>query len=353
MTSTGERRRRAAVIAMMAACFASAATRNSLADEGGVSFWVPGTYSSLAAEQQQPGWSLAITNYFAALSAGAAVSRAREIARAGYPIGLSATVNASYHEKIDYILVEPTYVFATPLFGGQASLGMSTLVGRDSAALAGSLAGTLSVGGGSVPFARSDNISNAVAGFGDLFPLFTIRWNRGVNNLMVYSTGDIPIGAYDAERLSNLGLGHGAVDAGGAYTYSNPDNGQEFSGTLGFTYNFTNPSTQYQSGVDMHFDWGASRSLTEQLQIGLAGYVYKQIGCDHGSGDPIGCFQSQVAGIGPQIGFSFPIGGMEGYLNLRAYKDFAAENRPGGWNTWVALALSPALGASTKPIITK
>ena len=29
------------------------------ADEGGVSFWLPGIYGSLAATPQQPGWSLA------------------------------------------------------------------------------------------------------------------------------------------------------------------------------------------------------------------------------------------------------------------------------------------------------
>jgi hypothetical protein len=33
-----------------------------------------------------------------------------------------------------------------------------------------------------------------------------------------------------------------------------------------------------------------------------------------------------VAGIGPQIGFLFPLGSEhQGYLNLKAYKDFAAE----------------------------
>ena len=47
-------------------------------------------------------------------------------------------------------------------------------------------------------------------------------------------------------------------------------------GVLGFTYNFQNQSTQYQNGVDMHFDWGASQFLTKQFQVGLVGYVYKE-----------------------------------------------------------------------------
>jgi hypothetical protein len=77
--------------------------------------------------------------------------------------------------------------------------------------------------------------------------------------------GDVPVGAYDSARLANIGVGHGAIDTGGGYTYFNPQTGHEISGVLGFTYNFTNPSTQYQSGVDMHFDWGASQFLTKQL----------------------------------------------------------------------------------------
>jgi hypothetical protein len=39
---------------------------------------------------------------------------------------------------------------------------------------------------------------------------------------MTYVTGDIPVGAYDPTRLANLGIGHGAIDGGGGYTYFNP-----------------------------------------------------------------------------------------------------------------------------------
>jgi hypothetical protein len=109
---------------------------------------------------------------------------------------------------------------------------------------------------------------------------------------MTYITGDMPVGAYDSTRLSNIGIGHGAIDGGGGYTYFNPQTGHEFSAVLGFTYNSENQSTQYQNGVDMHLDWGASQFLTKQFQVGLVGYLYKEIGCDSGSGDRVGCFQS-------------------------------------------------------------
>ena len=215
--------------------------------------------------------------------------------------------------------------------------------------LAGTLAGTLGTPFGNIPFMRSDSISDSVWGFGDLVPQFNLRWNSGVHNYMTYITGDIPVGAYDSSRLSNLGIGHGAIDAGGGYTYFNPVTGHEFSGVLGFTYNFQNQSTQYQNGVDMHFDWCASQFLTKQFQVGLVGYVYKEIGCDSGSGDRVGCFQSQVVGVGPQLGFIFPVGDMQGYINLKGYKEFAGENRPDGWNTWVTFVISPAAPTPSPP----
>jgi hypothetical protein len=39
---------------------------------------------------------------------------------------------------------------------------------------------------GTLPFARSDTISDSVTGFGDVLPLATLRWNNGVHNVMTY-----------------------------------------------------------------------------------------------------------------------------------------------------------------------
>jgi hypothetical protein len=166
---------------------------------------------------------------------------------------------------------------------------------------------------------------------------------------MTYVTGNVPLGAYDPARLSNIGIGHGALDGGVGYTYFNEQSGYEFSAVGGVTYNFVNPDTLYQSGVDLHFDWGASRLLTKQLQIGLVGYLYNQASCDGGSGNRVGCFQSRVAAAGAQLGYTISMGQLEGNVNVKAYKEFAAANRPEGWNVWLTYTLSPAESASARP----
>ncbi len=71
--------------------------------------------------------------------------------------------------------------------------------------------------------------------------------------------------------------------------------------------------------------------------------------CDSGSGDHVGCFKSRVAGVGPQVGYLFPVGGMQGYINLKAYAEFDAAARPSGWNAWLTFSLSPAASAPTAP----
>jgi hypothetical protein len=319
------------------------------ADEGGVSFWLPGFFGSLAAAPQQPGWSLTSIYYHTSVSAGADVARAREFQIGRIPVNLTANVSANLDARADLALALPTYTFATPVLGGQLSVGAIGIYGGVDTSLAGTVTGSLATPFGTLPFSRFDSISDSVTGFGDVLPIATLRWNAGVHNYMTYITGDIPVGAYDSARLSNVGIGHGAIDGGGGYTYLNPQTGHEFSGVLGFTYNFTNQSTQYQNGVDMHFDWGASQFLTKQFQVGLVGYVYKEIGCDSGSGDRVGCFQSQVVGVGPQLGFIFPVGDLQGYINLKGYKEFAAENRPDGWNTWVTFVISPAEKTPSAP----
>jgi hypothetical protein len=316
-----------------------------MADEGGVSFWLPGLFGSLAAVPQQAGWSLSTVYWHDSVTAGSDVAIAREFQLNRIPanLTLNANLSANLSSNIDLALINPTYVFKTPVLGGQLAVGMMGIYGRQSTSLGATLSGTLGTPLGTIPFARSDMISDAVEGFGDLYPQIFLRWNQGVNNYMTYITGDIPVGAYDSTRLSNIGIGHGAVDAGAGYTYFNPKTGQEFSAVLGFTYNTTNQSTQYQNGVDMHLDWGASQFLTKQFQIGLVGYVYDEIGCDSGSGDRVGCFQSRVFGIGPQVGFIIPISKTtQGYLNIKGYKEFDNANRPDGWNAWVTFVLSPA-----------
>jgi hypothetical protein len=273
-----------------------------------VSFWVPGFFGSLAAAPQQPGWSLATIYYHTSVSAGADVALEREFETGRIPANLTGRLNASLSLSGtgDLGFVIPSYVFATPVLGGQAAATLVGAYGRVSTSVGGTLSGTLATPLGSIAFMRSDSISDTLWGFSDLIPQFSLRWNAGVNNFMTYITGDIPVGAYDSTRLSNMGIGHGAIDAGGGYTYFNPQTGHEFSAVGGFTYNFVNTAPDYQNGIDFHLDMAASQFLSKQLFIGPVGYIYDQLSADRGSAPILGPIESRVFGVGPQSDTSFP-----------------------------------------------
>jgi hypothetical protein len=73
-------------------------------------------------------------------------------------------------------------------------------------------------------------------------------------------------------------------------------------------------------------------------------YAYQQLSGDSGAGAALGAFKSRVFAIGPQVGYFFPVDKEKGYVNLKGYWEFAAENRAEGWNVWLSLALPLALG---------
>jgi hypothetical protein len=295
----------------------------ALADEGGASAWLPGQFASFAAVPGDPGFSLETTFCVrkATASAGIAFSR-----------GGSLLAGIDVSEQ--YVYLTPSYTFEQPVLHGQLSLGLTFSAGRNDTSVFGVLSGPL---GGSVSATRGDGIT----GVSDLYPLASLKWQFGRHNVMAYTMASAPIGTYDPNRLAGLGLGHWALDGGFGYTFLSAS-GFEASLVAGMTYNFLNPSTNYQSGMDGHLELAASYALSEQAYVGLAGYLYHQVSADTGGPLLLGEFRSRVAGAGPQVGWSFSAGRVAVDVNLRGYKEFAAQNRPEGWNAWLTVSLSAA-----------
>jgi hypothetical protein len=342
--------RLSAIALVCAAIACTTTTKDARADEGGVSFWLPGFFGSLASTPQVPGWALASVYYHTDVSATGNAAVSRQITIGQFNPTINVSLSAQVKAQADLGFAIPTYVFATPFFGGQAAAALVIGAGRNDTAL--NATATVTPG----LFTRSVALSDTATGVADLIPQFSDRWNAGVNNYMAYLTGDIPIGKYDSSDLANLGIGHGAIDGGAGYTYFDPKAGNEFSATFGVTGNFKNTSTGYTNGVDSHLDVGLSKFITQQVQIGLVGYYFQQLTADSGCAPQLCPFKSRVAGLGPQIGYIFPVGDLQGYVNLKGYKEFDAENRPQGYNVWLTLVLSPKAPSPSPappPIITK
>jgi hypothetical protein len=322
---------------LVAGSLTIAAAQSARADEGGVSFWLPGLFGSFAAVPATPGWQWTWLYYHTSVSAGGNVNFAS-----------GGQIRAGLEARADLGVFGPTYVFTQPVFGAQAAVSLLGIYGRAE----GSVQATLAIPNGPT---ISGQRTDSVTGFGDIIPQATLKWHKGEHNYLWYLTGDIPVGNYRPGRLANIGIGHGAIDSGVGYTYLDAKKGHEFSIVTGFTHNFENPDTNYRNGLDWHVDWGASQFLSKQTFVGIAGYYFNQLGADSGPGARLGAFRSRVAGIGPQFGHIFPITKeWQGTFLLKGYWEFAAEHRAEGWNVWVTLNIAPAAPQeAAKPKVTK
>ena len=333
--------RNAIVIGGLGGLALLANAQSALADAGGLSFWLPGTFGSLAATPTMPGWAYETIYIHLDQSAGAG----KNFVTSG---GARGSVVAGLNARADALVEGFTYTSALPVLGGQAAVSLLTAPGNVDVGINATLTGPL---GNSISGSRSDNRTT----LSDVFYQGTLKWNQGVNNEMVYIAGNIPSGTYDASRLANLSFGFPAVDVGAGYTYLDQKTGHEFSVVGGITYSAENPDLQYQNGIDAHLDWAVSQFVSKNVLIGAAGYYFQQLTADSGPGATLGPFRGMAVGVGPQIGFLFPVGDYQGYLNIKGYADVAVENRPQGWSTWVTFAISPKApeSAPEKPIVRK
>jgi hypothetical protein len=286
------------------------------ADEGGVSFWLPGQYGSFAAVAPSPGFSMPLVFYNYGGSAGRGVTLPR-----GHL--LSAGLSTSF----DGLFIVPTYTPDTTVLGARPSFSLAFAPSYNLT--------SATVGLGAAAASRSDSLF----GGSDLYPTAQLYWNAGVHNFMAYLAGDIPIGSYNPNRLSNIGIGHGAIDAGGAYTYLSEKTGTEVSATLGFTKNFENTSTDYTNGTDAHLDLAAAQFLNQQFFVGVVGYYYQQLTADRGQPSTLGPNESRTRGVGPQIGYNFEVGGVSIYTNVRGYTEFDAFRRVQGHSIYFTVNL--------------
>ena len=251
----------AALVAALAAGLTMQAPTAARADEGGISFWLPGLFGSLAAAPLQPGLSITSFWYNDNVHAGANVTRAREVTIGGIPLTANASLSGNVKAQAELAIFDPTYTFATPVLGGQLSVALFGslwpawhVFEHDARRDPGTPLGT-------IPFARSDMINELVTGFGDLYPQAFLRWNAGVNNYMVYMTGDIPVGAYDFDQVVQYRHRARAVDGGAGYTYFDPKDGPRILGRSRFHLQRHQPVDPVTRAVSICTWIGAPRSF--------------------------------------------------------------------------------------------
>ncbi len=171
------------------------------------------------------------------------------------------------------------------------------------------------------------DINDTATSFGDLYLSSFIGWHAGMAHWTAGVSVNAPSGQWQTGRLANMSFNHWAVDLFGALTWLDPALGYDASIAAGFTFNAENPATDYTSGTEFHLEAALTKRFKNGFSFGVTGYHYEQITGDSGQGARLGDYKGRVTGIGPSLGYQFKLGETPVATQLKAFKEFNAENR--------------------------
>src|SRR6476646_4247412 len=157
------------IAAPLAGTIVLSTATSSRADEGGVSFWLPGFFGSLSATPQVPGFSFANILYYSQVSAGGNVAFAKQVPLGNINVNFTGNFDANVHGRAEPLyLAAPGYTFATPVLGGQFNITVAIPYGRLQSSVDATITGSFGLGPG---FTVGRSLTETVTGFGDLGPM--------------------------------------------------------------------------------------------------------------------------------------------------------------------------------------
>lgn len=297
----------------------------AFAVEGGTSFYLLGSKTTMAGYLPPPGFYGILSNY------GYSGSANIDFETAG--VELSGGVNADAYIALPTAL----WVMDKDILGGNLGFTLTTPFGgkrMDAGVITGR-------------FGRELNADRDNWAFGD--PVFgaTLGWHEGNLNYTLGTLINVPIGQWEFGNPVNIGFNRWVIDTTAAFTYLEPKTRFELSGAAGVTYNFENPDTNYKSGTELHAEGAAMLHVAQGLSLGFNGYAYKQVTGDSGQGAVLGDFEGRVFAAGPALDYTFKIGQTPVVTNLRYFYEFGVENRLQGSAGYLNVAI-PLSGHSAE-----
>jgi hypothetical protein len=299
-------------IVLLAAAAVMCGTATALATENGAGFYLLGAKTTAAGMTPPPGVFFDNEFYYYSGSAGGTLE---------IPQGNQIQANLRGNIALD----APVVLWVTPetILGGRLSFSAMLPLGvQDVHATVGSL------GVHASDFLVGDPLLSAGLG-----------WDFGNFHWSNTALVNVPIGDYDPDRLTNLAFHRWGVDFSTALTWLDPKIGLDLSATLGVTFNGTNPTNDYHSGDELHFEWGAVQHFNERFSAGIVGYFYNQISPDSGAGATLGSFEGRTAAIGAALGYNFKLGALPVSTQLRYYHEFDVKNRLQGDAALVSVSM--------------
>jgi hypothetical protein len=322
-----------AALAAVALAQMSLVSTGLRAAEFAQSVYLLGLGSSLAGVTPPPGLYFQTDNYFY----NGSISGTRQV-----PFGPAIGVDVRQRTWLSI----PTGILVTPveILGANLAFAGSLPVGVPS------ITPTIQVDFPLLNRTPGTRFTESRLDVGDFYMQSFLGWHHGNYHWQLGVLGVGPSGSYDRTSFSNVSLNRPAVDTFGAFTWLDPQTGQEISAKAGFTFNGTNNVNDYNTGNEFHLEWAAMQHIGQSFAIGLVGYYYDQISGDSGRSARLGAFEGRVAALGGELDMNFKLGELPVSSKFRVYREFGAENRFQGTVGYLTIAVPlslPSAGSVT------
>lgn len=290
----------------------------AFATEGGSGAYLLGSRDSLAGIVPPPGTYLSVD---ASYISGTAPFVA---------IGGVVTVNPSIEALVTK--VNFTHSFVGKVLGGRLAVTFTQPIVTGQMTFDGTYGGGLGI-----------TVKDSNTGLGDTTVTAGLGFDHGNSHWALQTSFFLPTGEYAPARVNlqtrslqvlSFGKNRFAVQPIVNYTYLNPRTGFEFSTSWSVLFSARNTITDYQTAPEVNIEAAVLGHMKSGLAAGVAGYGYKQLGNDSGSGAEqvqaaygATTLQAQVFGIGPLVTYSTRVGGHSMSFKVRYSTEFAARRR--------------------------
>ena len=163
-------------------------------------------------------------------------------------------------------------------------------------------------------------------GVGDLYVEGSLSWHLKQFDFSLASGFDAPTGDSPSQPgpSTTPGLGYWTfMQTAGATWYIDEAKTWAVSGLNRLEFNTEQSDTQITYGDAYTLEWGVSKAVCKEADLGVVGYYQQQL-----TGDSNGSPLNRVAAIGPEVSFFIPPEML--FISLRYNYEFMAESRAQG-----------------------
>jgi hypothetical protein len=173
---------------------------------------------------------------------------------------------------------------------------------------------------------KAGGFDSSTFGIGDFFGEGTLSWHPKQFDIAIGSGVWAPTGDSAPQPTTRIGKGFWTfMQTAGVTWYADEEKTLAVSVLNRYEFSTEQRDTDVIPGQTYTLEWGVSKSLCKESDLGLVGYYQQQVNPNEGA---TWNSRSRVAAVGPEVSFMFPK--QMFFVSVRYNYEFMAESRAQG-----------------------